>query len=470
MRHVFVSVLPKLWETIRYSYWLIPTLMALGALGLALGLLELDRVEADGLVSRLSWVYAGGSDGAREVLSVIAGSMITVAGVVFSITMVALTLASSQFGPRVLRNFMQDRGNQFVLGTFIATLVYSLIVLRTIEGGDESYVPQLSVTTSVVMALGSLGVLIYFIHHVALSIQASKIVATIGRELFASIDRVFPERKDERDPSTPATSTEPPKEEAHVIMSKSTGYLQTIDRDSLVSDAREAEVVLQVVCRPGDFISPYKPLLLCRPATRCGTELSDRLLDAFTTGKERSHTQDVLFAVDQLVEVAVRALSPGINDPFTALRCLDWLGAGLSRCLTRDTAPSSQNDEEETLRLIWSPVTFEDMTQAALQQIQDYGSRSASVTLHVLEVIRDLGRHARSEADRAVLRRHARQILRNSESAVFQNQDRERVEALYEVVLQVVNGEKGSILDEASESPPRDGRASVDEPAPGSEE
>ncbi len=444
MRHIIMSGLPKIWETIRYSYWAIPSAMALGALGLAFGLLEFDRVEAEGLLSELGWLYTGGSDGAREVVSVIAGSMITVAGVVFSITMVALTLASSQFGPRVLRNFMQDRGNQFVLGTFIATLVFSLMVLRTIEGGDEGFVPQLSVTTSVVMALGSLGVLIYFIHHVALSIQASKVVATIGKELFSSIDRTFPEMEDDSDPANEPALPERFEEDVHVVSARGTGYLQAIDLSGLVEHARKADVVLKLVCRPGDFISPYKPLLLCRPASRCHDSLSDHLHSAFTTGQERSHTQDVLFAVDQLVEVSVRALSPGINDPFTAIRCLDWLGAALSRCLTRGQAPSVRKDEDGNIRVVLDPVTFDDMTDSALQQIQEYGGRSATVTLHVLEIIGDAARHTRMEAERAVLRRHANQVIENSRSELPQNQDRERVEVLYEKVLSAIAGHDGS--------------------------
>lgn len=436
MRNLFVSTLPKLWETIRYSYWFIPALMTLGALGLAFGMLELDRIEEDGLVEQLGWVYAGGSDGAREVLSVIVGSMITVAGVVFSITMVALTLASSQFGPRVLRNFMQDRGNQFVLGTFLATTVFGLVVLRTIRGGESSYVPQLSVTTSVVLALASLGVLIYFIHHVALSIQASRIVSTIGHELLHAVEHEFPEEGEE---SSPAADGVPGRsDEAHVVMGSTSGYLQSIDRSSLVHDAHKADVLLEIVARPGDFISPYKPLLLVHPASRCSEDLESTVQDAFTAGQERSHTQDVLFAVDQLVEVAVRSMSPSINDPFTAIRCLDWLGVGLSKCLTRSPAQSTWTDEDDRLRLIAQPVTFADLVTGALQQIQEHGSRSASVTLHILEIIRDVGRHARSEEDQLVLRMHAKQVLRNAESEILQHHDRKRIKALYDEAIDVI--------------------------------
>ncbi len=145
-------------------------------------------------VDKLGWIYTRGPDGARAVLSTIAGSMITVAGVVFSVTIVALSLASNQFGPRLLRNFMRDRGNQIVLGTFVATYLYCLLVMRTVQGMDGSqFVPHLSVTVAILMAVASLGVLIYFIHHVAVSIQAPELIANVAHELHEAIDRLFPE-------------------------------------------------------------------------------------------------------------------------------------------------------------------------------------------------------------------------------------------------------------------------------------
>lgn len=465
MKEYLTSTFTKLWETIQYSYWVIPSVMAIGSVVMAFGLLHLDRVEGDGLVAELGWVYTGGSDGAREVLSVVAGSMITVAGVVFSITMVALTLASSQFGPRVLRNFMQDRGSQFVLGTFIATFVYSLTILRSIPGGEDGFVPQLSVTASFILALSSLGVLIYFIHHVALSIQGSQIVATIGRELLKSVDDVFPQgdapEAEPHDAEHPDVGVDSPadgqdafdedafKEDAFVLNGGSTGYLQDIDHNSLVTAARDADVVLRLVAQPGHFVSPYKPVIFIRPAFRCDDELSARLLQTFTLGSERSHTQDVLFAVDQLVEVAVRALSPGINDPFTAIRCLDWLGAALSHCLMRRPARAIVRDEDGDVRLVRSPVRFEDMIDASLQQIQEYGRRSAAVTHHVLVVLRDPARHVETESQRDAVRRHARQVLESGREDLGQAKDREILESRFRDVMRILDGKDQVAIDRA---------------------
>jgi uncharacterized membrane protein len=176
--------LSKLWEALHSSYWFVPTLMVVIAIALAFAMLSLDRAGKSGPIESLGWIYTGGPDGARTMLSAIASSMITVAGTAFSITLVALTLASSQFGPRLLRNFMQDTGNQIVLGTFIATFIYCLLVLRTVRGDDYNvFVPQLSVTVGIVLAIASIGVLIYFIHHASTTIQASHVIGE-GRQRF----------------------------------------------------------------------------------------------------------------------------------------------------------------------------------------------------------------------------------------------------------------------------------------------
>jgi uncharacterized membrane protein len=179
---------------LRSSYWFVPSVMALLSIGVALGMIVVDQSVGEDGIQGYWWIYAGGPDGARAVLATVAGSIISVAGVTFSIKIAALTLASQQFGPRLLRNFMADRGNQFVLGTFIATFLYCLLVLRTVRSWEDAeFVPHLSVTLGVLLAVASLGVLIYFIHHIAASIQASNVIARVSGELQAAIDRLFPE-------------------------------------------------------------------------------------------------------------------------------------------------------------------------------------------------------------------------------------------------------------------------------------
>jgi uncharacterized membrane protein len=186
----------KLWDSLRATFWLVPTLMAIMAIGLSFAMVALDEAVGNRVLEKVGWVWAGGPEGARGLLSTVAGSMITVAGVVFSITIVALSLASSQYGPRLLRNFVRDKGNQIVLGSFIATFVYCLLVLRTVRGDDGAhFVPAIAITLGMVLTLASLGVLIYFIHHVSISIQAATIIGLVSHELNEVIERLFPEKK-----------------------------------------------------------------------------------------------------------------------------------------------------------------------------------------------------------------------------------------------------------------------------------
>ncbi len=232
--------------------------MMVAAIILAIALLSLDRVVASEVQRTLDWGYAGGPDGARSLLSTIAGSMITVAGVVFSITIVALTLASSQFGPRLLRNFIRDRGNQAVLGTFIATFIYCLLVLRAVRGNEEGqFVPSISVLVGVVLALISLGVLIYFIHHSAMSIQATQVVAAVTQDLLGTIDRVFPDKLGNSD----VHSGDQPDVLDHFdngtdvvqITARNSGYIMAIDTDELLRQAQKADLVIRLMRRPGQF-------------------------------------------------------------------------------------------------------------------------------------------------------------------------------------------------------------------------
>ena len=251
--------LGKLWDSLHSSYWFVPTLMAGLAIALAFAMLTLDQSGKSGPIEKLAWIYAGGPDGARTLLSTIAGSMITVAGTAFSITIVALTLASSQFGPRLLRNFMRDTGNQVVLGTFIATFIYCLLVLRTVRGDDYNvFVPQISVTVGIVLAMTSIGVLIYFIHHASTSIQAWHVIGEVGSDLDKAIDRLFPQKIGYGGAGDKRRWVEEIPvgfdREASPILATSSGYLQAIDDDKLMKIAKSKQLLVRIKHRPGKFV------------------------------------------------------------------------------------------------------------------------------------------------------------------------------------------------------------------------
>ncbi len=428
----------KYWDRIRTGFWFLPSLMAAGAVVLALGSVEFDRQITDQWLQTRSWIYAGGSAGASAVLQTIAGSMITIAGVVFSLTLVALSLASSQFGPRLLRNFMRDATNQMVLGTFIATFLYCLLVLRTIRRAEEiAFVPHVSVTLGVLFAIASLGVLIYFIHHVSVSIQADQIVARVGEELLEGIERLFPEQSG-GGPARRAEGTPDARlpgafdQEARVVGATGDGYLQFIDANGLLKLAEEEDLVLRLERRPGQYIIKGSPLAAVWPADRMTDALTEKTNAAFVLGNQRTDSQDVEFPIDQLVEIAARALSPGVNDPFTAITCVDRLGSALCRLAQRDLPSPYRFDEQERLRLIASTVTFGDIADAAFNQIRQYSRTSAPVALRLLETIAFIAAAAHREEDRTALRRHAEMIARGAREALPEAEDRRAVEERYE--------------------------------------
>lgn len=428
----------KTLDRIRSSFWFLPAAMAGGAVVLAFATVALDTPVTDWLTLNWGLTFTGGAEGASSLLGAIAGSMITIAGVVFSMTLVALSLASSQLGPRLLRSFMRDTKTQMVLGTFVATFLYCLLVLRTIRRAEEIvFVPHLSVALGVLLAVVSVGVLIYFIHHVSVSIQANEIVARVGTELIEEIERLFPESIGRGAPRIP---TEPPDadfldsfdREARPIGSAGDGYLQFVDGDALMALAMQEDVVIRLERRPGHYVVATRPLALIWPGNRVTDQLVDRVNAAFALGNQRTSGQDIEFAVNQLVEIAVRALSPGVNDPFTAMTCVDHLGSALCRLAQRDMPSPYRHDTQDQLRVITPVFTFPDVTDAAFNQIRQYGRSSTAVTIRLLETIAVVAGSVHRSENRAALLRHARMIARGAGGGLPEDEDRQEVEKRFQ--------------------------------------
>ncbi|GJL61981.1 MAG: hypothetical protein NPIRA04_06350 [Nitrospirales bacterium] len=430
------------WDHLRSSFWFLPATMSVVAIALSFTMIRLDEKFAATVIEHVPWLWARGPDGALSLLSTIAGSMITIAGVVFSITIVALTLASAQFGPRLLRNFMRDRGNQISLGTFISTFLYCLLVIRAVKGGEpeQVFVPSLSIAVALVLAIASLGVLIYFMHHVSLMIQAPQVVAVVADDLHDAIERLFPNKIGEEKNTTNDQHGEKDVPEdfekmASPVRATRGGYLQAIDTDGLMNLAEEKDLLIRVERRPGHFVVIQAPLVMVWPGSRVDDEIVEQIMKAFILGVQRTQEQDVEYAIDQLVEVAVRALSPGINDPFTAINCIDRLGEAL--CYAAGCAfPSPYRySEQHVLRIIASHVTFRGMTEAAFNQIRQYGRSSVAVLIRLLESIEVILSCVHLEKDRHALRDQANMIKRGSEEALSEEMDRLEVKKRYQAVM-----------------------------------
>ncbi|OYX67236.1 MAG: hypothetical protein B7Y88_00175 [Sphingomonadales bacterium 32-64-17] len=338
------------WARLTANYWFFPSLFAIGAAVLAFVCVWVDR---SGLVDGLTdaeWLVAARPESASNMLQVIAGSMIGVASTVFSITIAAVAYASGTYGPRLLTNFMEDKGNQLSLATFIGTFVYALTVLHTVRGEDETpilgaagdalpgFVPQLSLLVAYVLMALSVGVLVYFLNHVPSAIRINKVLHDIGRRLLNMVREDFPED------AAAERSYERPSGEP--LLAERTGYIQLIDFEEMLGVMREAEGSFVLCVRTGDFVHPGVAL-----GEICGTEASDGLAEklhaAFTFGFARSPEQDPQFLIDELVEIGLRALSPGINDPFTAITAVHWLGAATAELGARRLDKMLHDDDEE---------------------------------------------------------------------------------------------------------------------------
>lgn len=422
-------------DALRSSLWFVPTLMVIGAVGLAFLMPQLDRGALGSQDGSLKWLWGGGLESTRGVLTVLAGSIITVASVTYSITITALTLASAQYGPRLLRSFMKDKANQIVLGSFIATFLYCVLILRVVvESPEGPFIPHLSVAMALLLAVLNLGLLIFFIHHASNSIRVEELVASVAREFFQTIDELYPEEVGEG-----AAPTEPFQSEFKTshgfeeggceVASAEDGYIQAIETDLLMQQAVENDLVLWLKRRPGDFVAQGTTLLVVNPP---GTPEQRRVLrDTFVMGINRTPIQDPEFCINQLVEVAVRALSPGINDPFTAISCINWLGAGLMRLAGRKIPSDFRQDSQGKVRMIAHGSTFPGMSDAAFHQIRQYGAKSVAVCIHLLETLTNIAGNIRREEDRESLLRHADQIFQDAQKAIGSRNDLAAVEARY---------------------------------------
>lgn len=395
------------------------------------------------IIGELGWAYSLGPSGSRAILSAIAGSMVSVATTAFSIMIVALQLASSQFGPRLLRNFMQDTGNQVVLGTFISTFVYSLMVLRTINGVEENeFVPHIAVTCGIGLAISSIGVLIYFIHHSASSIQVDQVIKKVGSDLDDAIDRLFPEKIGRSAPQQQEQRMADIAREfdrvSCSIEAGNSGYIQTIDDKKLMQIATDKKLLLRVQQRPGRFVVKGSELVRVFPEEKVNKQLIAQINNVFVFGSQRTEQQDIEFSIDQLVEIAVRALSPGINDPFTAIRCIDQLNAALCHFAQQEIPSPYRYAHNNQLRVIAEPITFAEVTDTAFNQIRQYGQSSVAVTMRLLEAIAVIASFTHRTSDQIALRRHADMIERGSQEGVAEELDRKAIEERYLAAVKAI--------------------------------
>ncbi|MDP4538597.1 DUF2254 domain-containing protein [Qipengyuania sp. DY56-A-20] len=338
------------WQSINASYWFLPAIFSVSALVLALLTTWLDRSGMAQFLDEMPWLEPAMPEGASNMLTVIAGAMIGVASTVFSITIAAVAYASGNYGPRLLTNFMENRGNQFSLATFIGTFVYAITVLRTVRAREDAapglglaeaagFVPQLSLLVAFALMGASVAVLVYFLNHIPASIRVNSVLSGIGARLLHDIGERFPERNS-GEPALAAPTGTP-------LVATKTGYIQAIAFKRLEEIARREHGKLKLAVRIGDFIHPEVTIAFWADMDAVQDRPDDEVRECFTLGSMRTPNQDTRFLIDELVEIALRALSPGINDPFTAVTAVHWLGAATAELGKRDLTRTFALDGEE---------------------------------------------------------------------------------------------------------------------------
>lgn len=379
-----MSRLTNIWNEITDSLWLVPAVSTALAIALAFALVHAQSwVPVGPGVPEIEWIFGGGTDAAIGVLSAIAGSIITVTGVVFSVTIVALQLASSQFTPRVLRNFMADRPNQLVLGVFIGTFAYSLVVLRSIgesSSNGDAFIPSIAITGAVVLALVSIGFLIFFIHHVAASIRVENIIDRVTRHTLSTIR--------DRQNALPAVAdhTAVTMDASIPLTAQASGYIKHIGIDALLEAADASGISIEVKGYIGDFVLEGSALAML--SVPVDAEHEQAIRDAFVLGADRTPHQDYEFGIVEIADIAIKALSPGINDPTTAMIAIDRLGEIVlhaGRCERASIHRTAQNN-----RVVEPQRPFEATVARAFRQIGHFGRGNPVIVDRLLGVFSTL--------------------------------------------------------------------------------
>lgn len=387
------------------SFWLRPTAMTLAAIALALFLIDIEvkpSAERQGWLA--VWLYAGGVAGARDVLGTIAAATITVAGTTFSITVAAFTLASSQMGPRLLQNFRRDPGNQYALGAFLATFAYALTALRSVHEAEVgAFIPQTALLVAMLFAFACVGVLIWFLHHVASSISVDRVIAMVHEDLSAAIAAA--PNADAETEATPDGEAQPAVAAAMLIAPTSGGYLSMIDDKAIADWAADKDAVIRLRIRPGDFLFPGSMIGSVWPA-ESRSAAQDAIKASWVIGETRSGEQDLEFIVRQLVEIGLRALSSGLNDPFTAVVVLDHLGAALC-ALSKRRLPDGRTIRHGRLRLERPATDYAGLLDVMLHALRQASVKQPVVALRLLQVLDEVAAVERDPGRRAELRRHA---------------------------------------------------------------
>jgi uncharacterized membrane protein len=412
-------------QSLASTLWFVPTLLVVCAAILGIVLVEVSVQVDDVVVSRWPRLFGGGAESARGMLATIAGSMITVAGVTFSLTMLAVTQASSQFTPRIHRTLMRDPSSQLVLGGLSGVFTYCLVVLRTIRGDETTiFVPAVAVMAGLVLAIVGIGLLIYFLHHIASALQAPSIIAHVAKDTARTVARVFPTVGADQILEPPELKRLTAHAAWQPVFADRTGYVQRVDFSALLAVAVQQQIVVRMDRRVGEFVASGTRLVSIVSAASTSPTMSGALNRTFVLGPHRTIEQDAAFGVGQLTEIALKALSPSTNDPITAVTCVDYLSAVFFDVASRRETPRWRVSDG-ALRVITMEPTFVALVDSAFDEIRRAAASQPVVLARLLEACRLIGEATTDAERRCCLRRHVDRIEAQVAQQTLVDTDRE---------------------------------------------
>ena len=434
-------------DSLRAQLWPIPTIAVVVALLLGLGLPEVDSAITGQLpVWGRDLVFGGDADAARSLLGAISSSLITVTSLTFSLTVVTLQLASSQFSPRLLRTFTSDLFVQVTLALFLATFTFALTVLRAVRSADDSgqseFVPRLAITVGFLLTIASVIALVLFLAHLVAQIRVETMLQHVQREASRTMQSVLAER-DGKDAG--GTVPLPAPDHAHQVPAAGDGFLTWIVHSELLAVAADEDAVVRLDVHPGDFVVRGTPLGTVWPASGAPFDqerferLRDRVAGCVRTGVERTSYQDVGYGLRQLVDVANKALSPGVNDPTTAVHALGHISAVLCELSRYDLGPLVLRDDEGRTRAVLRRPDFADYVDIGLSQPRRYGAADPQVMAKIFQVLVDLGHRVPSE-QHAVVRTHLERLRGTCAVQAYDSHERATLTELGRRVEHVLGG------------------------------